>query len=152
MPASVVLWIAIGSLSALLVWLGRSAFLALDSKGWPTAEGIVLSSHFSERSGESGTRYVLHVTYSYPVANLTYEGSRTHFGSHLSMPPFVQHTKVHADVALHRYRPGSTLVVRYHPRRPSLCTIRTGAPWGLYASILVLSYILSQLSVAAFRR
>jgi hypothetical protein len=98
------------------------------AKGWPTAEGMVVSSKagsFSTSSGGAtrGTRVKLYepvVEYSYQVKGRDYHSTQVSFGARVS----TQSQEV-AEQRAARYPQGSRVVVHYDPQHASIAVLET---------------------------
>lgn len=99
----------------------NNLIMANQAKTWPTTEGTIKSSTCAYYYVVSeNASYFAHVTYSYTVAEKSYQGDRIAFGysgSWWRMP-----SRKIAD----RLSSAKTVLVRYHPDKPSLAVLSCG--------------------------
>ncbi len=110
----------------LLGWGLWTAWEGLEARGWPEAEGRVLSSEtVRKRKGRREPR----VVYAYQVAGRSYESDRVAAGAtdtFLSLFPFLGD----AEATVARYPTGAKVTLRHHPEDPGSAVLETPFPWG----------------------
>jgi Protein of unknown function (DUF3592) len=117
--------------SAIVAGFGWPLLRAWRSRGWPHAQSRVTASHIDDDTSGStkgGMRRIVRVTYRYRVEEQDYTGSRITFAS-IRM----KHTSwMIAQEQLARFKPGTSLDVRYNPAKPGDAVIDTSMPWTFY--------------------
>lgn len=116
--------------AALLAGLARLAYTRRTAR-WPRTLGTVLSSEVLTRPGRFGLPAPsLDVSYEYRVGATTYRGTCRDFSG-------VQTGAEGAEVGdlAKRCKPGSTIGVYYHPRRPSESVLDVGADYLGFAGV-----------------
>jgi len=135
-----------GGFGILLLLLVISALReAVAMKRWPVAKGRILSSKVEQYqavagAGDSGTarsRMTLYrpvVAYEYDVAGQRFHGNRI-----AQSPGINRGAPLFAEKTVARYPSGSTVDVRFNPKRPSESVLepRVPAGWILVALIAV---------------
>lgn len=106
--------------------------------GWPTADGRVLSSHVeAQHPGQDDYTEKLRFEYEFHVDGLRYTGRRIRAGQELDLTvgggPGYAWSTARGDAG--RYPPGSPVYVRYDPRNPKRCCLRTGGLPGILAKL-----------------
>lgn len=100
------------------LWLAWQAWLARQSRNWPSTVGRVISSKVQYDPHRLGrTHGSASVSYEYEVDGRKYSGYRVRFGGWLNANP------TSAGRTVIRYREGSPVSVRYDPRNPRRCTL-----------------------------
>jgi hypothetical protein len=117
-----------GAWLALSYSLG-SRSLAVDSKTWPVAVGVVVTAEVSVRSSRGGDHFEPRVTYSYIVAGASYTGSVVRSGG------FDYGNRLSAEAMLAEYPVGSAVDVLYDPddARRTVLESGGGGNWWLFA-------------------
>jgi uncharacterized protein DUF3592 len=101
------------------VWNVLSAF---ESKTWPEASGVILSSRVDESNdSEGGTLFKAAVSYRFQVLDQELTGQRACFGdsSATNIPALARRIAK-------KYRAGQAVTVRYNPAKPQECVLETG--------------------------
>jgi hypothetical protein len=109
-----------------MIWDNRRQ--AGRAKGWPTAEGVIVSSKagvFTASSGgpTRGTRVKLYepvIEYSYQVNGREYHSTQVSFGARVSTQ-----SQEAAEQRAARYPQGSKVVVHYDPQHASIAVLET---------------------------
>jgi hypothetical protein len=113
-----ILWAAFSSLFALvgigvMAWGFSEVYTANCSKGWPQADGTILSSEIGQHSGgEGGTTYSADISYEFTVNGETIKGSRVRFGEVTLGNQGV------ASKIVNKYKPGTKVKIHYNPKDP----------------------------------
>ena len=110
--------------SAILLLGIRSIWNGKASQGWPTTQGVILSSRVDYReSPKTGKTYEAEVIYKFTVEGQLYKASRVAYESNLSDP------KV-AEGIVNKYPPGAVVAVYYSPKNPHNCVLEPGVGGG----------------------
>lgn len=101
---------------------------ALESKGWPSAEGIITISEFTtNRDRDDGSvTYGANVAYDYKVNGTQYTGSNVHFGQYGTSDPS------YGRGIVNRYPAGTRVSVYYDSDDPSTSVLEPGAGWSSF--------------------
>ncbi|MCC6792129.1 MAG: DUF3592 domain-containing protein [Thermomicrobiales bacterium] len=121
--------------------------LAVDSRSWPTASGVVTASRVVDDSYRTND-FEPYVTYSYAVAGKPYVGDVVRSGG------FDYRSQRSAEAKLADYPVGSTVAVRYDPDDPSRAVLESGGggDWWLIGAAGVAAGIVGlYLLVGVFR-
>ena len=120
---------AIGIVGAVLtIFLGIPMMLnALESKGWPAADGVVTVSEFtSNRDDDGSVTYGASIAYDYTVSGTSLTGSNVHFGQYGTSDPSYGRSIVN------RYPVGKRVRVYYNSDDPSTSVLEPGAGWSSF--------------------
>jgi len=103
--------------------------LAVESKTWPTAPGVIVTSRVVEELSQKSSEWELRVTYSYTVAGTPYTGDVVRSGG------FDYRNRKGAEAKLAAYPVGTTVAVRYDPGSPGRAVLESGGggEWWLIA-------------------
>ena len=109
-----------------------------EAPGWPVADGRVLSCHVEEQGpGQDDYTEKLRFEYEFHVNGRRYTGRRVRAAQELDLTigggPGSAWSTARCDAD--RYRPGSPVCVRYDPRDPNRCCLRTGGLAGVMAKL-----------------
>ena len=126
-----------------LVWAIRLLRIGLISRGWPTAQGQVISLLVKTDSKGRTTSYIPTINYRYRVEDREYEGSR--IDATMSHRSFTQRG---AAKALEGYFPLRPVVVYYNPGQPDDSVLKPGVSRGLW--IVVGSLIFGEMAFVGF--
>ena len=146
--------LALGGFGTLVLLIIVAALReAAAMKRWPTAKGRILSSKVEEYREIAGagdysgsrTRMTLYrpaVLYEYEVDGKRLHGNRITQSSGLNrgIPDF-------AEKIVQRYRSGTSVEVRYNPKRPADCVLEPRVPAGW---IFALAIAVALLGLAAY--
>lgn len=138
-PVAGVAMIVVGTVA--WVYLLTQHYTAVESEGWPSAEGIVTHSEVvsdlrrsgsgshsgtgSAGVGTSSTYYVPEITYLYKVGSRGYRGNQIEFGTDHS-----RQDKDEAKAFAATYPIGTKVAVHYDPDDPGRAVLRPGASFG----------------------
>jgi hypothetical protein len=121
--------------AVLLAVAGRPLLWGLASRGWPTAEGRVVSAEI----GGGGKLPALRMTYVYRVGGRELTGTKyriSQLGRGASVVPGTR-----TD-----WRPGAPVAVRYDPASPERSTVETGVhPWASIGEVLLTIFGISSI-------
>ena len=115
--------------AALTIFLGIPMTMnALESKGWPTTDGIVTVSEFTtnRNSDDGSVTYGASVAYDYKVNGTSYTGSNVHFGQYGTSDPS------YGRGIVNRYPAGKQVRVYYDPDELSTSVLEPGAGWSSF--------------------
>lgn len=110
----------------LLVWGVISYRTALESRNWPTTEGIVTFSEVYTSTDSDGTTYGATVNYRYTVNDQSYNGDK------VSLTDYSSSSRGRAEDIVERYEEEDIVTVYYDPYDPSKAVLETGANWVQY--------------------
>lgn len=99
----------------------RSLWRADSSKGWPTAEGVIVSSVVGTDYSSDGTTYRPEVRFTYAVDGKEYRGNRVQFGGDVWTS-----WRSSADDVVGRYPEGRRVEVAYAAKDPSESVLEPG--------------------------
>lgn len=103
---------------------------ALESAGWPHADGTIRDSQLITQEQRDGSFvYRLHIVYAYTAQGIEYQSGRIRFGSEDSASP----NREQAERWLEEYPPGRVVTVYYDPQSPSNSVLEPGAHVDAYA-------------------
>lgn len=108
---------------ALTIFLGIPMVMnALESKGWPSVEGIITVSEFTtNRDRDDGSvTYGANVSYNYTVNGVLHTGSNVHFGQYGTSDPS------YGQGIVNRYPIGEQIRVYYDPDESSTSVLEHG--------------------------
>lgn len=114
---------------ALTIFLGIPMVMnALESKGWPSVEGIITVSEFTtNRDRDDGSvTYGASVAYDYTINGISYTGSNVHFGQYGTSDPS------YGRGIVNRYPVGAQVPVYYNPDDLSVSVLEPGAEWSSF--------------------
>ena len=94
--------------------------LASESKTWPTAPGVIVTSTVVEEFSRKSSAWELRVTYSYTVAGTSYTGDVVRSGD------LDYSDREGAEAKLAAYPVGATVAVRYDPDSPGRAVLESG--------------------------
>ncbi|XOF34076.1 MAG: DUF3592 domain-containing protein [Candidatus Electrothrix sp. YB6] len=99
-------------------------YKALSSKGWPTANGVIVSSQVNPsmiNSGQdAGVLYHASIVYKYNVNGTVYEGKKIKFGELEGTAPDA------SRMLLNQYRNNEAISVYYRPGSPGEAVLEPG--------------------------
>ena len=113
--------------------------LALTSKDWMAAPGIVVQSEVIAIPGREETSYFPDVQFEYVVNDHRYTADTVRFGEYTSL------SQRRAEAIVSRYPPGSRVTVYYNPENPETAVLERKATLDSYLSILSLPLCLCAL-------
>ncbi len=124
-------------------------YRAYASAGWPTAEGVVVSStvSFHHGSNRSGAYFSPDVVYRYQVGRMYYVGDTITFASFA--------TSNRSDMAkiAQRYPTGRKVAVRYDASHPEESVLEPGMTFNSWTKVLGASvFLLMGIGVLLFPR
>jgi hypothetical protein len=148
---ALIAWVS-GGFGVLLLLLVVSALReAVAMKRWPVAKGRILSSTVEQYRaiagagdfGSTRTRLTLYrpvVAYEYEAAGQRFKGNRI-----AQSPEFNRGVPIFAEKTVQRYPVGSTVDVRFNPKRPSESVLEPRVPAG-WIFVLVIAVALLALA------
>ena len=96
------------------VWAGGQYEKANQAKDWPTTDGVIQTSHVTQRRSSDGDRmYGAEIVYTYKVGDQSFTGSRVNFGGDHSSS-----SRSSWDSLVNRYPTGSEVTVYYDEQAP----------------------------------
>lgn len=95
-------------------------FTAIDSRKWPSTEGVVVAS-------DEETLVEPKLSYRFTVNGQGYVGNRRVFGK-AGWKIFFPMIK--------EYRQGTSVTVRYNPEKPSEAVLEPGVSWWLFSTLV----------------
>ena len=105
---------------AIACWVSiADIFQGLQSLFWPRSQGTIKESSIEKETEKNSVRYRAKIVYDYSVSGSLYEADRISFKDSLSSREEIQRI-------IKKFPSGSTVMVRYHPRKPQLAVLRTG--------------------------
>ncbi len=110
----------------LLAWGVISYRTALESRSWPTTDGVVTYSEVYTSSDSDGTTYGATVNYRYTVNDQSYNGDK------ISLTDYSSSSRGRAEDLVEQYRPDTRVTVYYDPDDPGKAILETGANWVQY--------------------
>jgi Protein of unknown function (DUF3592) len=125
---------------ALLLVIGATVLLlrsiwhlltGLESRSWPTTQGIVMASKLQEDREADGDRFFrASVSYRFTVGGCEFVGNRACFGdSDLTSWSWA------ARKIVNRYRPGDAVTVHYDPSKPREAVLEPGVSGTIMATL-----------------
>lgn len=118
---------------ATFAWSLWNILRALESRRWPTVEGVVLVSDLQRtRDSDGAQMYRAEVSYKYTVGDRAFVSSRTRFGDRVSL----SWSKPALDI-VQRYPVGASVKVRYAPDDPSDSVLESRISGGLLFTLAI---------------
>jgi hypothetical protein len=118
---------ALCALASGLIMVARHVLRrASESESWPSVEGYVVESAVAAVRDAGRQVYRPVVRYRYEVGGERYEGSRIRWGALVEFRKFTRARRL-----LDQYRSGSTIAVRYDPKRPGTAVLQSGYDLGV---------------------
>lgn len=118
------IWIVVAVL--ILAHAARTWNRGEQSRGWPTAPGVVVRSELVHRQDPDGGRTsAAEVRYRYTVGGTAYVGDRIAFGGGLT-------NLERMNAELDRYLVGTKVTVRYDAADPAMSVLEPGATNGVW--------------------
>ncbi|MBI9019329.1 MAG: DUF3592 domain-containing protein [Phycisphaerae bacterium] len=93
---------------------------ALESKNWPTVEGVILSSEMVSHSDDDGNTYSGDIAFDYTVDNILYSSGRVRFGEINTSNPAV------VKEIISKYPVSKKVTVYYMPDDPFESVLEPG--------------------------
>ncbi len=117
------------------VWLAGSniwgVWVAIQSKSWPSTNGLITASNVCESYHKSGTEYYPCLQYQYTVNGSTLTGDQIY-----GVPRQSGDYYAALDLA-DTYSVGKQVLVYYDPRSPATACLEPGViPWETYGAIV----------------
>lgn len=124
-----------------IIWSLRNRRKAAQSKGWPSAIGLVTNAHISENrstdeDGYTTTTYTPKVEYQFNVGGSYYSSNRITFGFDKSY-----NRRKKAREALGSYQPNAQVRVFYNPQNPNEAVLEQkaqGSIGGIIGGIILI--------------
>ena len=92
----------------------------LDSKNWPSTNGMIVDSEMTQSQGEYGFKFTPHIIYKYKVEKELYQNNVYSYGAKLSG----DHKD--AEATLNQFKKGKRVTVYYNPKKPQIAVLQTG--------------------------
>jgi Protein of unknown function (DUF3592) len=119
---------------------------ALESRRWPVAEGVMISSRLDKSpDSDGGYTYRPDVSYRFTVEGKELVGRRACFGDRISTS-----LSSFAERIVRKYPNGAKVKVRYNPRRPENAVLEPGLN-GFIISIFLVGIGLFAIGILTLR-
>ena len=131
-------WAGFFFFMSLLLFLGQiwSIYQGVQSKKWPTAEGIVIQSYVRiSPGGDSGDIYEPRISYGYSISGKPYESNSISYKQNPNTT-----SRGPADNVISKYPKGSRVRVYYDPDNPTNAVLETGLGDGWPYLLLMLFF------------
>ena len=127
-----------------VVFLGsRSIWNGKASQGWPTTQGVILSSKVDyQESPKMGKTYEAVISYKFTVDGQVHTSSRVAYDSNLSDPAV-------AEGLVKKYPQGAEVAVYYAPNNPEVSVLEPGISRGVLM-IPVFGFVCFSMGMAMF--